>query len=165
VNRSKFKHLVFKNIESSPFPFVVMWKNEAEKYLGFYFQKQGLKSTFFQTLKDLQTLLEHWKINFFTTLKKSMTIRCYVLPKLNYLLYCEPPIQSLNVYKRFDKLVNWLLWSKYPFFYSKQRPKVLIERLQRDWNNGGLNIPNFKIRHHAYKLGWFSEHSMMIQTI
>jgi len=79
-----------------------------------------------------------------------MTIRCYVLPKLNYLLYCEP-IQSPNVYKRFDKLVNWFLWSKYPFFHSKQRPKVSIERLQRDWNNGGLNIPNLKIRHLAYK--------------
>jgi exonuclease III len=150
VNRSKSKHLVFSSNESLYFPFHIMKEDESEKYLGFHFQKQGLKSTFSQALTDLQTLLEHWKTNFFTTLTKSMIIRCYALPKLNYLLYCER-IQSPSVYKRFDKLINWFLWSKHPFFHSKQRPKVSIERLQRDWNNGGLNIPNLKIRHLAYK--------------
>jgi hypothetical protein len=154
LNVIKSSHILFNNVPypSSNLPFKVIGDNDSERYLGFSFDKMGLKSQLKQKYHDLVNLLVKWKQNNFTTLSKVSILKSYGLSKLNYLYFCDP-LQNRHYYNNINKLVNWFLWSKSPSFHPSSRylPKMKIDRLFCNFDNGGVNLWNNYIRHMSHK--------------
>ena len=117
--------------------------NAPERYLGFFFNNQGMVNQVDAVATNVISCLKRWK-SFNLSLKgRVSSVRAYGLSRLVYLLHLDP--LSPPKMKQLQNAINWFLWYPATTMENKTyRSKVNTKRLGQLPILGGMNLPSTK---------------------
>ena len=96
-------------------------------------------------LKEIRSDLNRWDVLPLSLLGRIECIRMNILPRLLFLFQNLPVAIPQSIFKSLEKLLSKFIW-------QNKRPRVRLKILMSSKENGGLNLPNFKLYYWAAQI-------------
>jgi hypothetical protein len=120
-------------------------KHEEERYLGYFFNSEGLSPQAPKKIEDIIIDLERWRHVHLSLLGRVSVVNTYALPKLYYLSYIE--ILQPGAVKRLKTALHSFLWApSQPVDRKKAAVMVADRQMSNNYDEGGLNLEQLDIR-------------------
>ena len=122
----------------------------AIKILGINFTynpELTVKLNFENKVTQFGTLLNLWKSRNLTIYGRCQVLKSLAMPKYTLYMYCPPPPQKKHVILNVKRKILEFIW-------NTKRPKVKYQILIKDYDNGGIKLPDIELSLQTQRVLW-----------
>lgn len=111
--------------------------------------KDTVEYNFDRKMEKVDRIFELWRGNFLTIQEKITIINTLVIPQFVYLLMILS-YPNITFFKYFEQKI-------FKFIWNNKLDKIKRQYLYKSFENGGLNLKNFKVMNNSLKVSWVAK--------
>ena len=100
-----------------------------------------------EVLQKIMSIFKVWSARNLSLMGKVLIVNTFAVSQFLYKLQCLPKPNE-QIVNRFKMLVNEFIW-------TGKRPKISIDRLEKEWERGGVKLCNIDLKNQSLKFASF----------